>query len=150
MSPIDSARTSSSDDVEVVAIGEFVTRYLAAPDVTGGSHALVEHTLGPKLLGAPPHRHTHEDECSYVIEGTLTIWREGRVATFGPGEVVVKPRGEFHSFWNAGTEPVRFLEVIAPGAFASYFRELAPIINNSAASAGRAPDLGQIAALAGR
>jgi hypothetical protein len=84
-----------------------------------------------------------------VLEGTLTIWREGRIATFGPGEVAVKPRGEWHAFWNAGAEPVRFLEVIAPGAFATYFRELAPIIND-AASAGGAPDLAQIAALAAR
>jgi quercetin dioxygenase-like cupin family protein len=136
-------------DTEIIVIGGFVTRYLAAPEITGGAHALVEHTLAPGLLGAPPHRHSNEDECSYVLEGSLTIWREGQLATFGPGEVAIKPRGEFHAFWNAGAAPVRFLEVIAPGAFANYFRELAPLINSAVAS-NRAPDLSQIAALAAR
>jgi len=37
---------------------------------------------------------------------------------------VRKPRGQAHTFWNAGDEPLRFLEIISPGAFAGYFREL--------------------------
>jgi hypothetical protein len=57
----------------------------------------------------------------------------------------VKPRGVFHAFWNIGATPVRFLEVIAPGEFAHYFRELAPLV-----SPAGSPDLAAIAALAGR
>lgn len=41
--------------------------------------------------------------------------------------------------------PVRFLEVIAPGAFAQYFRELAPLLQGKGP-----PDLVALAALAGR
>lgn len=57
----------------------------------------------------------------------------------------VKPRGVFHTFWNAGVTPVRFLEVIAPGAFAQYFRELAPLLQGEGP-----PHLVAVAALAGR
>lgn len=132
---------------DVVAIGEFVTRYLAASTVEDSAYALIEHTLGPGLLGAPPHRHSREDECSYVLEGTLTVWREGVVTTHGPGDVAPKPRGEWHTFWNAGSEPVRFLEVVAPGAFAGYFRELGEII---AAAADGPPDIAALTRLAAR
>lgn len=66
---------------------------------------------GPGLLGAPPHWHTREDELSYVLEGTLTVWREGAVTAAAPGAVIQKPRGEWHTFWNAGPVPVRFLEI---------------------------------------
>jgi hypothetical protein len=43
--------------------------------------------------------------------------------------VVVKPRGIPHAFWNAGEEPVRFLELITPGGFEHYFFELAGPFN---------------------
>ena len=128
-----------------VQIGGFTTAFLAAADTTGGAYALIEHTLGPGLLGAPPHRHTHEDELSYVLEGTLAVWREGVVSELGPGAAVWKPRGEWHTFWNAGPVPVRFLEVISPPAFADYFRELARLIPPQGA-----PDPAELAALGGR
>jgi hypothetical protein len=41
---------------------------------------------------------------------------------------VRKPRGQEHTFWNAGDEPLRFLELISPGGFEGYFRELAPLL----------------------
>jgi oxalate decarboxylase/phosphoglucose isomerase-like protein (cupin superfamily) len=47
----------------------------------------------------------------------------------GPGELVVKPRGVAHAFWNAGTEPLRFLELISPGGFEEYFFGLAAPFN---------------------
>ena len=68
-----------------------------------------------------------------------------QIETAGAGGTVVKPRGVFHAFWNAGPTPVRLLEVIAPGGFAQYFRELAPLVSRAGP-----PDLGGIAALAGR
>ena len=36
-----------------------------------------------------------------------------------------KPRGVPHAFWNPGDEETRILEIIAPGAFAQYFADLA-------------------------
>ena len=128
-----------------VQIGGFTTAFLAAADMSGGAYALLEHTLGPGLLGALPHRHAREDELSYVLEGTLTLWREGVVTEAGPGAVVAKPRGQWHTFWNAGAAPVRFLEVISPPAFADYFRELAGLIPPRGV-----PDPAELAALAGR
>lgn len=128
-----------------IHIGGFSTVVIAGAEATGGAYALIEHTLQPGLLGAAPHRHEHEDELSYVLEGTLTVWRDGLVAEAGPGTVVRKPRGEMHTFWNAGAAPVRFLEVISPPAFAGYFREVAALIPPDGP-----PDLAEIQALAAR
>ncbi|HMJ47293.1 MAG TPA: cupin domain-containing protein [Ferruginibacter sp.] len=91
-----------------------------------GSAAVVEHTLEPKCLGAPMHRHSHEDEISYVLEGKLSVIQNGQVKTAGPGEYIAKPRNIFHTFWNAGDERVRFIEMIIPGNFQNYFAEIAP------------------------
>lgn len=130
---------------ELIQIGGFGTLVKAPAQATNGSVSVVEHTLEPGLLGAPPHRHSREDETSYVLEGQLTVQIGDEIATVEPGAMVVKPRGVFHAFWNAGGRPVRFLEVISPGGFEEYFAELARII-----PADGPPDVGAIVALAAR
>jgi len=130
---------------DLVRIGGFGTRFLLDASETRNAYALIEHTLAPGLLGAPIHRHAHEDEVSYVLAGELTAWREGGATVARKGEVVTKPRGEWHTFWNTGSEPVRFLEIISPPRFAMYFRELGAMLKE----AGR-PDPQQIGVLAAR
>ncbi len=46
------------------------------------------------------------------------------VVEAGPGDRVFKPRGEWHTFWNAGDEPCRILEIIAPAGFERFFQKL--------------------------
>ncbi|MBA3968467.1 MAG: cupin domain-containing protein [Gemmatimonadetes bacterium] len=133
------------DAGELVQIGGFGTRYKVLSGATGGSVAIVEHTLQPGLLGAPHHRHSREDEISYVLQGELTVEIEGEISNVPAGGVMVKPRGRFHTFWNAGAQTVQFLEVISPGGFEEYFRELAGIILSDAP-----PDMGAVASLVAR
>jgi len=75
------------------------------------------------------HTHEREDEYSYVLSGQLTAQLGDDVIEAGRGELVVKPRGIPHAFWNAGAEPLRFLELISPGGFEEYFFELAGPFN---------------------
>jgi hypothetical protein len=42
----------------------------------------------------------------------------------GPGDLIVKPRNQWHTFWNAGVEPARILEIISPAGFEGLFGEL--------------------------
>ena len=128
-----------------VWIGSFGTIFKVPPEITPSGVAIVEHVLGPHQLGAPLHRHSREDEISHVLDGELTVQQGDIMESSGPGGTIVKPRGVFHAFWNAGETPVRFLEVIAPGAFAHYFEELAVLL----APAGP-PDLAGLSALAER
>jgi gentisate 1,2-dioxygenase len=46
------------------------------------------------------------------------------VVEAGPGDLVYKPRNQWHTFWNAGDEPCRILELISPAGFEHFFREL--------------------------
>lgn len=101
----------------------------------------VEHDLPPRRLGAPTHTHANEDEFSYIVSGRLTAQIGDAVVEAGPGELVHKPKGIPHAMWNAGDEPVKFLEVIQPAGFEEYFFELAEPLN-----AGDFARVGEIAA----
>jgi mannose-6-phosphate isomerase-like protein (cupin superfamily) len=92
---------------------------------TGRGFSVVHHPMAPRALAAPLHRHHREDEYSYVLEGTLGALLDDDVVTAGPGTWVHKPRGQWHTFWNAGDTTCSIIEVISPGGFESYFREVA-------------------------
>jgi quercetin dioxygenase-like cupin family protein len=104
-------------------------RYLLRGDETGGRFALLEHTIPPRALAAPMHTHEHEDEYSLVLEGRVGVQIGDAVVEAGPGELIRKPRGIPHAFWNAGDEEARLLELISPAGFEAYFAEMAPILN---------------------
>jgi mannose-6-phosphate isomerase-like protein (cupin superfamily) len=91
---------------------------------TAEGFSLVEHPMSPRALAAPLHRHHREDEYSYVIEGRMGALLGDEVLEAGPGDLVFKPRNQWHTFWNAGDEPCRILEIIAPAGFEKYFEEL--------------------------
>ena len=93
-------------------------------DETDGGFSLVEHPMSPRALAAPLHRHTREDEYSYVLEGRMGALLGDEVVDGGPGDLVFKPRNQWHTFWNAGDEPARILEIIAPAGFERFFAEL--------------------------
>ena len=40
------------------------------------------------------------------------------------GDLIFKPRNQWHTFWNAGDEPARLLEIISPAGFEQFFAEL--------------------------
>ena len=86
--------------------------------------SLVEHPMSPRALAAPLHRHTREDEYSFVLEGRMGALLGDEVVEAGPGDLVYKPRNEWHTFWNAGDEPCRILEIISPAGFEQFFTEL--------------------------
>ena len=94
---------------------------------TGDNFSVVHHPLAPRILPAPLHRHTREDEYSYVITGTLGALLGDEVVTAGPGTWVFKPRNQWHTFWNAGETPCEIIEVISPAGFEDFFRDLAKV-----------------------
>jgi quercetin dioxygenase-like cupin family protein len=110
-----------------------------------GSISIVEHVFEARVL-VPPHRHTREDEISYVVAGEIGFRSDGREVSLSAGGYIVKPRGELHSMWNAADEPARMIEIIAPGGFERYFVELAEAV----VAAGGRPDPAVIAPVAER
>lgn len=96
---------------------------------TGGLLSVVEHPVQPGRL-VPPHVHRDEDEYSYVLEGTFGARVGDWEGEAGPGSYLFKPRGIPHTFWNAGPDPARLIEIIAPAGFENFFEELGALAAN--------------------
>ena len=105
-------------------LGSIGVRFMIDGDESGGGFSLVEHPISARALGAPLHRHSREDEYSYVLEGRMGALLGDDVLEAGPGTLVFKPRHQWHTFWNAADEPARILEIISPAGFERYFQEL--------------------------
>lgn len=99
-------------------------RFMIDGQDSGGGFSLVEHLMPPRVLAAPLHRHSREDEYSFVLEGRVGAHFEGEEVLGNAGDLIFKPRGEWHTFWNAGDVPARILEIISPGGFEQAFREM--------------------------
>jgi mannose-6-phosphate isomerase-like protein (cupin superfamily) len=95
----------------------------------GGALAIIEGRIPPGEM-IPPHTHTREDECAFVLEGELTLDIGGEIVVAPVGSFVLKPRGLYHALCNTGTEPVRFLEMHTPGEFENYYDEYEQIVES--------------------
>jgi mannose-6-phosphate isomerase-like protein (cupin superfamily) len=121
-------------DGKVVDLGSVGVRFMVWGAETGGSFSLVEHPIPPRTLAAPLHRHDREDEYSYVLEGRMGALLGGEVVYAEAGDLVFKPRQQWHTFWNAGDEPCRILEIISPPGFEQFFNELGEAIASTDAA----------------
>lgn len=97
-------------------------RFLVDSRDWGGNLAVVEHLLAPHSIAAPVHRHTKEDEFSLILEGRVWFQADGREYVAAVGDLVFKPRGEWHTFWNAADGTARMLELISPGGLEEAFK----------------------------
>ena len=105
-------------------LGGCGARFMIWGEESGGGFSLVEHPIPPRSLCAPLHRHDGVDEWSYVLEGRMGALLGDDVIYAEAGDLAFKPRDQWHTFWNAGDEPARILEIIAPAGFEDFFREL--------------------------
>src|SRR6266700_2815097 len=128
-----SSRVVGPTDGKAGFLGSIGVRFMIDGVVSEGGFSLVEHPMSPRALAAPLHRHLREDEYSYVIEGRMGGLLGDEVVEAGPGHLIHKPRGEWHTFWNAGDEPCRILEIISPAGFEHFFAELVDLGGAAAA-----------------
>ena len=112
--------------------------YLPILDVThkvtaesfSGAFTSIEARLPPGEM-IPPHTHTREHECNFVLEGELTFDVGGQIVVASAGSFVLKPRGVYHTFCNTGTEAAHFLEFHTPGEFENYYDEYERIVESA-------------------
>ena len=126
-----SAKVIGPKDGKAGNLGRIGVRFMIDGAQSGGGFSLVEHPMPPRSLGAPLHRHAREDEYSYVLEGRVGAQLGDEVVYGEPGDLIFKPRGQWHSFWNAGDEPARILEIISPAGFESYFERVVELFGGS-------------------
>ncbi len=51
------------------------TTYKVLSKSVNGSAAIIEHTVEPKSIGAPMHKHTHEDEFPMYSKASFQLFR---------------------------------------------------------------------------
>jgi mannose-6-phosphate isomerase-like protein (cupin superfamily) len=137
MSSIDAQRIAiAPGEGDSFDFGGFGVVWKVEGPETGELFSVVEHPIAPRTLAAPLHRHRNEDEYSFVLEGTLGALLGEDIVEAGPGAWVLKPRGQWHTFWNPADTPCRIVELISPAGFENFFREVAEAFDD----AGR-PDL---------
>ena len=134
-------RVIGPHDGRFTTLGLAGARFVVDGEEAGKRFALVEHPMQPRALAAPIHRHHREDEYTFVLEGQIGVLLGDDVLIGNPGDLIHKPREQWHTFWNAGDTPARILEIISPAGFENYFREL------GAELAGGRPDPHRLAAL---
>jgi mannose-6-phosphate isomerase-like protein (cupin superfamily) len=118
--------TVRADEGERADFPRLGNRYVLRGDSSGGRFALIEQRIPPRSVAAPMHAHEHEDEYSFVLAGRLGAQIGDDVVEAGPGDLVLKPRGIPHAYWNPGDEETHLLEIISPAGFEQYFADLAP------------------------
>jgi mannose-6-phosphate isomerase-like protein (cupin superfamily) len=118
------ARIVGPKDGKAGSLGSIGVRFMIDGEETGRAFSLVEHPMPPRRLAAPVHRHSREDEYSYVLEGRMGALLGDEVVYAEPGDLVFKPRDQWHTFWNAGDEPASILEIISPAGFEGFFSKL--------------------------
>jgi quercetin dioxygenase-like cupin family protein len=132
----------SSDST--IRVGALSIRYLLDGSASQGL-GVFELEVPPGANVPPPHSHTLNEECVYVLEGTLRYAVDGDVRDLGPGEWMRTPKGSVHAFSNPHAQAARALIIQSPDVGAQYFRDVAAIVN-----AGGPPDLEALVAVMGR
>jgi mannose-6-phosphate isomerase-like protein (cupin superfamily) len=135
------AKVIGPGDGKLGFLGSIGARFMIDGDESGGGFALVEHPMSPRALAAPLHRHALEDEYSFVIEGQCGALLGEEVLVGNPGDLIFKPRNQWHTFWNAGDTPCRILEIISPAGFEKFFEELSDMGGSTPENLPKLPDL---------
>ena len=127
-----------------IKVGQLEIRYLIDGAAHGGL-GLFELRVPPGSNVPPPHSHTFNEECVYVLEGTLRYSVDGETRDLRPGDWMRTPKGSVHGFSNPHQDTARALIVLTPDIGAQYFRDVADVV-----SSGGPPDRARLLAVMAR
>jgi quercetin dioxygenase-like cupin family protein len=129
---------------QIVKVGQLEIRYLVDGAQSGGL-GLFEMKVPPGANVPPPHSHSKNEECVYVLEGVLRYSVDDDTRDLKPGDWMSTPRGAVHHFGNPGPETVRALIMLTPDVGAQFFHEVGAL-----AGAGGPPDGAKLMAVMAR
>jgi quercetin dioxygenase-like cupin family protein len=129
---------------DLIKVGQLEIRYLI-DGTAGGGLGVFELTVPPGSNVPPPHSHAFNEECVYVLAGTLRYSVDGETRDLEEGDWMRTPKGSVHGFSNPHHEPARALIALTPDIGAQYFRDVAAVVN-----AGGPPDRTRLLAVMAR
>jgi len=127
---------------EAIAFAPHPTLRLASASSNQAGMSFFEIEILANSAGAPPHRHTHEDEFFYVRQGSVTFMVDGERKTIGAGGFVLLPRDGWHAVWNSGDTDATLLVGTSAGQFDDFFDAVAMEV--AAAGELSPPEVGAI------
>ena len=128
----------------IVKVGQLEIRYLV-DGVRNGGLGVFEITVPAGANVPPPHSHSNNEECVYVLEGVLRYSVDDVARDLKPGDWMSTPRGAVHHFSNPGAEAVRALIMLTPDIGEQFFREVGALVGS-----GGPPDPAKLIAVMGR
>jgi uncharacterized cupin superfamily protein len=128
----------------VIKVGQLAIDYIVDGSGTS-SLGMFELTVPPGSNVPPPHSHSKNEECVYVLEGTLRYTVGAETRDLAVGQSMSTPKGVVHAFANPFATTARALIVNSPDIGAQYFRDVAAVIN-----AGGPPDKAALVAVMSR
>jgi quercetin dioxygenase-like cupin family protein len=117
-------------DTGTIKIGQLGIDYIVDGSATQ-SLGMFELTVPPGSNVPPPHSHSGNEECVYVLAGTLRYSVGAETRDLTTGQSMRTPKGEVHAFSNPFAETARALIINSPDIGAQYFKDVAAIINKS-------------------
>jgi len=131
-------------DIHRIQVGQLGIDYIVDGSATK-SLGMFELTIPPGSNVPPPHSHSNNEECVYVLAGTLRYSVAGETRDLKAGQTMSTPRGSVHAFSNPFAETARALIVMSPDIGAQYFRDVAAVVDS-----GGAPDKAALASVMAR
>jgi uncharacterized cupin superfamily protein len=120
--------SNESPSASPIRVGQLSIRYLIDGSGTGGL-GVFELEVPPNAMVPPPHSHTLNEECVYVLDGELRYGVDDKVRDLRVGDWMRTPRGAVHQFSNPHTQLARALIVLTPDIGAQYFHDVASVVN---------------------
>jgi mannose-6-phosphate isomerase-like protein (cupin superfamily) len=142
--PASAALVRGSGEGETLAFSAINATLKAEVGDGDGTFSLSESLVLPGYRGPEPHWHEAVVDSFYVLEGTLALTFGERAVEAPAGSFALAPPGVVHTFRNESGEPVRILNLMAPGGFEQFMKEIARVLERGA------PEPGLMAEIASR
>jgi quercetin dioxygenase-like cupin family protein len=115
-------------DSSLISVGKLTINYLVDGSAAS-SMGMFELSVPPGSNVPPPHSHSKNEECVYVLQGTLRYTVGDETRDLLPGQVMHTPKGVVHAFSNPFDVPAKALIALSPDIGAQYFRDIAAVVN---------------------
>lgn len=127
-----------------IKVGQLVINYLVDGSASQ-SVGMFELTVPPGSNVPPPHSHSLNEECVYVLEGKLRYSVGEDTRDLVPGESMFSAKGAVHRFSNPFDTATRALIVQSPDIGPQYFKDVGAVVNG-----GGPPDKAALVAVMSR